>query len=66
MQAHDVIDAMTGGNPGLDTKGVQLLLTGKSLAEIHVCYDLNFKFRKCDTSTSVTDNAKVTILAPKP
>lgn len=61
LQARDVTGAFVGANSGLAAPDVQLLLGGKDLQEVHVCYGLDLKFRKCDTKSSVANTAKVTI-----
>ena len=61
LHASDVTGAFLSANPGLAAKDVQLLLSGKNLDEVHVCYDLDLKFRKCDTTSTAADTAKVTI-----
>ena len=57
----DTVSAFTGANQGLPAGGVQLLLSGSELSEVHVCYDQQFKFRKCDTSSSVNPTKQVRI-----
>jgi ribonuclease T2 len=61
LKAQDVTGAFLSANSGLSADDVQLLLSGKNLSEVHVCYDLDFKFRKCDTKSSAADTTKVTI-----
>ena len=41
-------------------------LSGKKLEEVHVCYDLDFKFRECDTSSAVHHTSAVTIRPTAP
>jgi ribonuclease T2 len=62
LKASDVTTAFTSANPGLTAGGVQLLLQGKNLQEVHVCYDKSFGFRKCDTSSSVSGTTKISIV----
>ena len=59
----DVTSAFLGANTGLAAPDVQLLLGGRNLQEVHICYDLNFKFRKCDTNATTSATSKVTIRA---
>jgi len=61
LKAGDVTGAFLSANTGLAAKDVQLLLGGKNLDEVHVCYDLDLKFRQCDTNSTAADTAKVTI-----
>jgi len=63
LKAGDVTSAFLGANTGLAAPDVQLLLGGKNLQEVHICYDLNFKFRKCDTNATTSATSKVTIRA---
>ena len=64
LHAKDVIAAFVNANPGLTADAVQLKVTARQLEEVHVCYDMNFQFRRCDTSPSIADTAEVRI-APK-
>jgi ribonuclease T2 len=61
LRASDVIDAFHSANPDLPAPGVQLLLGGKNLQEVHVCYGMDLKYRKCDTTSKVAATAKVKI-----
>ncbi len=64
LRAKDIIAAFVNANPGLTSDAVQLQVGSKQLQEVHVCYDMNFQFRRCDTNPTVADNAEVRI-APK-
>lgn len=66
LKAGDVTGAFISGNPGLASSHVQLQLSGRNLQEVHVCYDLTFKFRKCDTTSTVRDTNAVTIRPTAP
>src|SRR5215471_11907463 len=52
LRAHDVTGALIGANPGLSAPDIQLLAQSSNLQEIHICYGLDLKFRKCDTTPS--------------
>lgn len=62
LRASDVVSAFVSANPPLPAAGVQLLVNGKLLAEVHVCYDKQMKFRACDTQNPVAGSRPIQIV----